>query len=123
MVFKDFHNIQPGEDFEAAIEQALNNCSILLVIIGDRWLNIIKERKHVASQDFVSLEISTALLKNVYVIPITINGAAMPNESELPEELKKITKKQCLNIDQTKFESDILNLKIIMDKKLGIQRN
>jgi len=121
-IFKDFHNIEPGEDFEQAIDSALNSCGILLVIIGDKWSNIISERLKLPSRDFVSLEIATALAKNIYTIPITINGAIMPNESELPNDLKKLTSRQSLNIDQTKFDTDIKKLIEVIDKRLGIQR-
>ncbi len=123
-IFKDFHNINPGEDFEEAIEKALSSCNILLVIISDRWIEILTERhKKMNQQDFVSLEIATALLKNIYTVPITINGASMPDPSELPDDLKKLSRRQSLDIHQTWFESDILKLVDIIDKRLDIQRN
>jgi hypothetical protein len=123
-IFKDFNNIEPGEDFVESIDNALNSCVILLVIISDRWIQFIKERgvKN-NSTDFVRLEIATALSKNIYTIPITINNAIMPTESELPDDLKKLTRRQYLNIDQTRFETDILKLVSAIDKRLEIQRS
>ena len=123
-IFKDFHNIEPGEDFEEAIDNALNSCTILLVIISDKWMNILQQRQHkIQQEDFVIMEIASALSKNIYTIPITINDAGMPAEADLPEELKKLTRRQYLNIDQTRFENDILQLVRVIDKKLGIIRN
>ncbi len=123
IIFKDFNNIDPGEDFEESIDNALNSCNILLVIISDKWLDILNQRqKQTKQKDLVTLEISTALLKNIYTIPITINGASMPSESELPDELKKLIRRQFLNIDQTRFETDTMKLVQIIDKKLDIQR-
>lgn len=124
IVFKDFNNIYPGEEFREAINEALNSCEILLIIIADKWLDLLKHRKDLAhTQDFVLLEISTALSKNIYTIPITINGAYMPADADLPDELKKLAHRQFLNIDQTRFETDTLKLVHIIDKRLGIVRN
>ena len=47
----------------------------------------------------------------------------MPLSKELPDELKALSKKQYLNIDQTRFESDILQLVRVMDEKLKIERD
>lgn len=122
-IFKDFHNIEPGQDFEHAIDEALDRCGVLIVVIADKWTNLIAERKNLSSPDYVNQEIATALAKDVYVIPITINGTAMPNESELPIELKKLTRRQSLNIDQIKFENDVRKLVDIIDRRLGMQRS
>jgi hypothetical protein len=122
-IFKDFIDIEPGEDFEEVINNALSSCSILLVIIGDRWNEIMKQRQMKnESSDFVRLEIAFALSKNIYTIPVTIDSAIMPTKTELPDDLKKLTGKQYLNIDQTRFETDTMKLVQIIDKRLGIER-
>lgn len=121
-IFKDFHNIEPGEDFEHAIDEALDRCGVLIVVIADKWTSLIAERVKLNSPDYVNQEIATALLKDVYVIPVTINGTAMPNEPDLPTELKKLTRRQSLNIDQIKFENDVRKLVDIIDRRLNIQR-
>lgn len=125
-IFKDFHNINGGEDFEESIEKALNSCSVLLVIISDRWIDILHGRQSKKAQeeqkDFVNLEISTALIKNIYTIPVTFNGARMPKESELPDELKSLTRRQSIDIDQARFETDTMKLVQTIDKQLGVKR-
>jgi hypothetical protein len=37
-VFMDVQDIQPGQNFEQAIEQTLARCDHMLVVIGPRWL-------------------------------------------------------------------------------------
>ena len=70
--FKDFNSIIPGEDFEESITNNLNSCNILLVVISDKWLKILNQRKkNTIQKDYVALEISTALMKDIYTIPIT----------------------------------------------------
>ena len=38
VVFQDVDSIRPGDDFAAAIETAVGACSVLLAVIGPRWL-------------------------------------------------------------------------------------
>ena len=65
-IFKDFNTIEPGEDFVVTIKKALEQCDVLLVIIGKSWLNM-KDQKGLARlndpDDFVRIEIATALKK------------------------------------------------------------
>ncbi|MEO6723014.1 MAG: toll/interleukin-1 receptor domain-containing protein [Ferruginibacter sp.] len=122
-IFKDFNTIEPGEDFEEAINSALNGASVLIVIMADKWHDILQMRGQKKHKDFVRIEIATALAKNIYTIPVTINSTVMPTEEELPEDLVKLSHRQFLNIDQTRFETDILKLVKIIDGRLGIKRS
>jgi len=124
MIFKDFNTIEPGEDFSESIENALNSCTILLVLVANNWMDILKKRQEKRGEpDFVRMEIATALLKGVYTIPIVLNRANILIEDELPDDLKKIAKRQCLDLDPTRFETDILKLVKVIDKRLNISRD
>jgi hypothetical protein len=124
MIFKDFNSIIPGKNFEEAIDEALNNCSVLLVVINDKWTEILKQRlSNLQQKDFVKIEVSTALSKGIQTIPVIINKTAMPVENELPDELKALSKMQYLNMDQTRFEYDTSQLVKIIDEKLNIKRD
>lgn len=39
-VFLDVETLEAGLDFVQAIDQALNNCKVLIAIIGPHWANI-----------------------------------------------------------------------------------
>ena len=56
--------------------------------------------------DFVRIEIEAALQRNVPVIPVLVDGAAMPRAGELPDSLKKLTRRQAVEISHTRFDSD-----------------
>ena len=43
-VFVDVDDIQPGQNFEQAIEQTLSRCDCLLAVIGPRWLESLRAR-------------------------------------------------------------------------------
>jgi hypothetical protein len=40
VVFQDVDSIRPGDDFAAEIEAAVEACSVLLAVIGPRWLTV-----------------------------------------------------------------------------------
>jgi TIR domain len=63
-VFKDVDNIEPGDDFVERIQSAVGSCQVLLALIGPQWLTITDargERRLDDPQDFVRLEVETAL--------------------------------------------------------------
>lgn len=74
-IFKDIDVISGGVDFRGAIEVALNQCKVMLVIIGPKWTNMINvnnEKRLFSPDDFVRIEIEAAILRNILVIPIYI---------------------------------------------------
>ena len=108
-VFKDFNTLRPGEDFVESIENALASCDVLLVLISDKWLSIedSKGNKRIYNaDDFVRLEVATALKRNICVIPVLFDNASIPQESELPDDLKKLSRRHFIEIDKTRFEAD-----------------
>lgn len=112
-IFKDFNTIKAGEDFTKAIERNLQACSVLLVIIGQRWLTCKDEngnQRLFSQDDYVCMEIASALSSNKKVIPVLVDNASMPNESELPEKIKDLFKRQAIKINSSNFEMDVFNL-------------
>ena len=71
-VFLDLETIKGGNDFALTIGQALDDCEILLAVIGPEWLAINstngQSRLH-DPNDFVTLEIASALNRKIPVIP------------------------------------------------------
>jgi hypothetical protein len=60
--------------------------------------------------DFVRIEIEAALQRNVRVIPVLVDGAAMPKASELPESLKGFARRQGTEVSPARFEADVEKL-------------
>jgi TIR domain len=122
-VFYDIAAIQPGEDFVAAIEDALSCCQAVLAIIGPRWLSAQTaegQRRIDDPIDFVRLEIETALVRPVRVVPVLLGGAAMPNASELPESLLPLTRRQAHEISDKRWDYDCDLLLKSLGETLGI---
>ncbi|ACK66291.1 GUN4 domain protein [Rippkaea orientalis PCC 8801] len=92
-IFKDVDSIPIGVDFRQYIDQEVGRCQILLAIIGQQWLNITDttgKRRLDDPQDFVRLEIESALKRNIPVVPVLVRGAKVPTEQELPPSLREL---------------------------------
>ena len=120
-IFKDFNTILPGDDFVVSIDNALRKCDVLIVIIGKDWLNMKDasgNRRLDDVDDFVRLEISTALSRNIQVIPVLFDDIPMPRPEELPENIRLLTRRQFVEIDSKRFEDDIRKLAEAIKKVL-----
>jgi hypothetical protein len=121
-IFKDVDSIELGDDWIEEINTAVGSCDVLLALIGDQWLTITDEdgrRRLDDPQDFVRLEIEAALERKVRVIPILIDGAAMPRAEELPPSLAKLVRHQALDLSPSRFEFDTSRLIRVLEATVG----
>ena len=96
-VFKDIDSIPLGSDFRKHIDESLRNCKIFLLIVGKNWLGDLNGVRRIDDRrDYIRLEVETALLRNIPVIPILVHGALIPNENELPEGMSGIAYRQAI---------------------------
>jgi hypothetical protein len=112
-VFTDVETIRPGEGFADAITRAVGSCRVLLALIGPRWTTIEDEdgrRRLDDPDDFVVLEIATALSRGVIVIPVLVDGAPMPTEADVPSRLRDLPGLQARRIDQDTFPYAVAGL-------------
>ena len=94
-VYIDFGN-EPGENFPERLKRAIATCSVMLVVIGPRWLEITDaagNRRLDDERDFVRIEIAAGLEReDLVIIPVLVGGAGMPPPERLPEELQPLTR-------------------------------
>jgi formylglycine-generating enzyme required for sulfatase activity len=108
-VFMDVDTVEPGVDFVRVIEEAVGECDVLIALIGKRWASVdsgTTSRLH-DPEDFVGLEISTALARDIRVVPVLVDGITMPSEKMLPPALKALTRRQAMEISHTRYEYDV----------------
>jgi septum formation protein len=110
-VFLDTSSLPSGSRWSNEIQAALDRSEIVLVLMGDKWLTCHNEvdgrRRLDEDQDYVRLELKTALQKNKTLIPILINATKMPSEESLPEDIRGLTRYQAVRLDQNRLESDV----------------
>jgi len=95
----DQQTMKVGENFRLRIEGQLQGCRVLLAVIGPGWAS---ERLQ-NPRDWVRLEITTALKRGIAVIPVLIDGAQMPGEAELPEDLLALLDVHALDLDHRRY--------------------
>lgn len=108
-VFMDISAIEPGVDFVTAIESAIAACEVVLVVIGSHWLSchVEGQRRLDNPNDFVRLEIAAALSRNVFVLPVLVEGASIPREQDLPDNLKPLARRNALELSNARWEFDV----------------
>ena len=92
-VFKDVDSIPLGLDFKEYLDNQVGECNVLLAIIGDRWLEASDstgKKRLEDPNDFVRIEIESALQRDIPVIPLLVRDAKMPSEESLPSSLRKL---------------------------------
>jgi len=92
-VFLDIDNIPFGVDFREHIDLAVQQCDVMLVLIGDAWLTVRtgKERNRLFEpQDFVRVEIEAAFRRSIPIVPVLCDDAEMPAEEHLPESIRNL---------------------------------
>jgi len=111
-IFMDVAEIDPGTNFVAAIQQAVGSCDVLIALIGRQWLSATdaKGRRLDNPDDWVRLEIATALRRNILVIPTLVGGAKVPRAEDLPDELKPLAERHAWEISDTRFKADVSGL-------------
>lgn len=100
-VFIDVDAIPPGVDFRDHISEAVGSCDVLLAVIGTRWLEMKegKERRIDDPQDFVRIEIQSALSRGVPVVPVLVGShIEMPTANELPEPLRELAFRNAVEV-------------------------
>ena len=117
-VFMDVDTVEPGVDFVDVIEKAVGECDVLVALIGNRWANVRKDAKSPLDDpnDFVRLEISTALARDIRVIPVLVDGMTMPSPETLPVPLKPLSRRNAIEISHTRFNYDVEQLTTAIGK-------
>ncbi len=109
-VFMDVDAIQPGRDFRKAIEESIQSCAVLLVVIGPDWLDAREpsgRRRLENPNDFVLLEIAAALRRDIPVIPVLVRGARMPHADELPAQISELAYRNGVELSHARWKSDL----------------
>jgi hypothetical protein len=109
-VFMDVSGIAPGSDFRKAIDENVASCGVFLTIIGPNWVNVSHPdggRRLDDANDFVRLEVGSALARNIAVIPVLVHDARMPRPDQLPENIKDLAFRNSVEISHARWNSDV----------------
>ena len=96
----DVDSIPPGIDFRAYIRTEVSKCDVLLVIIGDRWLELLDTDPPDAGDtvDWAKFEIETALQRGIPVVPVLVGDAALASAADLPESIRDLSYRNAIEV-------------------------
>jgi hypothetical protein len=120
-VFRDIE-IPPGVDFAEHINGLIDKCNVVLVIIGNGWINARDgegNRRLDKNTDWVRLEIERALARaEVEVIPVLVDGAKLPPREELPPTLAALRRLNAFEVSDRRWDYDVSELGRYLDAAL-----
>lgn len=123
-VFRDHDSIVAGEDFAEEIKRSVEAATVLLVIVGPRWLGASDGAGHRRlddPRDFVRLEIELALAADVAVVPVLVEGATMPSADKLPASLAEFSRCQAVELSETRWHYDADQLVAALQSRFAIE--
>lgn len=126
-VFIDIHGIDGFSDWLRVLKEQVAGTAAMISVIGPGWLNVADKRggrRLDNPKDFVRFEIAEALGRDIPVLPVLLDGAALPSREELPEEMRGMLRWQTMDLHAKRFDADarlIANaLKAQMRKPRGV---
>jgi formylglycine-generating enzyme required for sulfatase activity len=113
-VFMDVSSIPSGRNFRKVLRDWVNECDVLLALIGPGWSTITDprtgQRRLECSNDCVRIEIGEALLRDIPVVPVLLDGAPMPEADELPPDLRELVDRNAEFVEFRTFDADVAAL-------------
>ena len=117
-VFRDTYDIAGGTDWRNVLEHELNDCRVMLVIIGPDWASLQNAngaKRLFDPQDVTRWEVETGLRRRkevgITLIPVFVTGAQVPKTEDLPDSLHELLAVQGVNLRNfPDFEVDMERL-------------
>ena len=116
-IFRDIDKMPLGKNFYEHIREELEGCDVVLVVIGPQWLATDAQGHSRIQQadDPVRLEVEAALASGAMVIPVLVEGAAIPRSADLPGSLKEFPALAGTRVNVEDFDPHIERLSQSID--------
>ena len=122
-VFRDADSLLPGGHYPTDIRAALWNASVVVAVIGPRWLTLTDETsvRHIdRERDWVRQELATAFTQGIPVLPVLLKDtpadAVMPTAAQLPEEIQKLASIQAIELSHRRMGDDLDRLVVAVSR-------
>jgi len=106
----DIDTLEKG-DFDDELKKRVYDCKDFLLVLNPGVFDRFFDPDCDPKDDWVRQEIVCALEKGkeINIVPLILDGFAYPKN--LPEDVKNITKKNAINLEQKHFESEYARMK------------
>src|SRR5260370_419712 len=108
-VFIDTDAIRAAQNWKVRISEALEAASILIPVIGPRWLFTQDEagrRRLDLDDDWVRNEILIGLQTKKTLLPVLVSGGTLPAQKALPECLWSLPEIQAYDLKEEYWDRD-----------------
>jgi tol-pal system protein YbgF len=108
-VFLDERNIDAGAHWLHELERQVDASMAMVALIGRGWADVADEkgnRRLDDPNDFVRFELARAFSRRIPVLPVLIDGAAIPDKAQLPANLLELTYRQAEHLRSETFDHD-----------------
>jgi uncharacterized membrane protein YhaH (DUF805 family) len=122
-LFMDVNTIEPGVDFVKVLDEQVAQCLAFIAVIGPRWLTARGNDGNPRLDnptDYIRVEIESALKRDIRVIPVLVDGASMPQSSDLPSSLQALARRNAVEIAHHRFVADCDDLARSIKRALGV---
>lgn len=109
-VFLDTHSLPAGVDFAQAIDETIDACDVVVAMIGKQWIGPRPENETSRIhdlQDHVRLEIEKALGRQIKIIPVLVDGAAVPSAHDVPDSIHPLLRFHAIDLTQRRWAEDV----------------
>jgi len=110
-VYLDVESMAPGSNWLQEVQENLSRCAVLLVLIGERW----QPERLSDPNDYVRSELLASEQLGIALIPVLVDGAELPAESQLPAELRFLRSRQSHRLDSESNRAYLHDLEALVD--------
>jgi hypothetical protein len=106
-------DMRAGSKFPAILEAHLGECKALVAAIGPGWVDARNDQGHKRlddPDDWVRLEITKALSRDITIIPVLVDGAELPNKADLPDDMKRLLDYHAVRMTASGFRNEMAGL-------------
>jgi len=122
-IFLDNQSMSPGSVYPQSLREALESMRVLLVLIGPEWMAPdpgAPDRPLIHREDdWVRRELRHAFARPVPVVPVLLDGAALPDPDELPDDIAGLVHCQAVEVRHQRLGADIDRLASAIDTLLA----
>ena len=122
-VLIDIDVVEPGIDWVETIKSTVSACDVSLAVIGPSWLTSVNEdgiRSIEDPEDYVHVEIATALSQGIRTIPVLVAGATMPAARDLPEDLRRLARRRAYEVSDKRWDYDVGQLILLLERIISV---
>jgi len=114
IVVRDFDAIPSGTNWKERIAEEIKTSATFITVIGNEWLTIpdpkTGHRRLDDPKDTHRIEITTALSLAIPIFPVLVEGASMPSEEDLPDDLKKLATQNAKSVNDPGWDAKVAAL-------------